>query len=109
MESIVTVTQNPATGWKEKADRARQLVEEVKSLNLEGGDDSGINSGELAQEARAKLIEATKLADEAKTERKSAAVPSINELMERFELTNADGDSQMYASGTGVVSGQSSA
>lgn len=105
----MTVTQNPATGWKEKADRARQLVEEVKSLNLEGGDDSGINSGELAQEARAKLIEATKLADEAKTERKSAAVPSINELMERFELTNADGDSQMYASGTGVVSGQSSA
>lgn len=109
------ITETPAVSIQEKAARARLLIEQVRSMNLDTTtDESGINSGEKAKEARSKMEEATRLASEVKEMRQSSDAEVAKSLLEKFNLDDANADSQWGAQsdstlGTkGLLSGSSS-
>lgn len=94
--------------WKEKASQARKLVEEVKALNAEGSDASGIDNGEKAAEARRKLEDAQRLASEAKAERQTEDENSVDAMLKSFDLNDAAGDSTWGSDRSGPITGKSS-
>lgn len=91
---MAVVTAPEPQTWQDHAEAARKLVEEVKSVNLDGKDDqSGIDSGEKAKEARTKMEQAVAYAKRAKEMRKENDADYTKMLLERFDLDDSNADS----------------
>lgn len=85
--------------FKIKAEKARALITEVKAMHadVKGDDTSGINSGAKAEEARAKMAEAMRLGNEAKSEKAAYDAKRLEALLDTFDNkdANLDGDADI--------------